>query len=71
MTFADNLEAPENEFLQIILNAREFAATGIKKGAFDEDIYKHMVCSMVIKDWDLLESYIIELRGNAGRIVQR
>jgi hypothetical protein len=62
ISYADNPDAPQNKFLQIVLNAREFEATGIREGAFDEKIFKRMVYNTVIKDWDSLKPYVMELR---------
>jgi hypothetical protein len=58
---------PLNGYLQTVLNHHEFVATGIKEGAFDEEIYKRMKRSLVLRDWQALEPYISEKRRQERR----
>ncbi|WP_218966857.1 DUF4760 domain-containing protein [Snodgrassella alvi] len=50
-----------------VLNNHEFMAAGIKEGAFDEEIYKCMKRSLIIKDWEKLELYVRALRKREQR----
>lgn len=50
-----------------ILNNYEFMAAGIREGAFDEEIYRRMKCSLIIRDWDVLEVYIVATRKRESR----
>ena len=52
----------ENHAILDILNNYEFMAAGIREGAFDEEIYKRMKCSLKIQDWNTLDIYIQALR---------
>lgn len=49
-----------------MLNNYEFIATGIKEGAFDEEIYKRVTRSLFLKDWNGMCSWIVELRRITG-----
>lgn len=60
-------ENPLNGNLQTVLNHHEFVATGIKEGAFDEEIYKRMKRSLVLRDWEALQPYITEKRRQEQR----
>ncbi|RFC36301.1 MAG: protein of unknown function (DUF4760) [Candidatus Nitrotoga sp. LAW] len=53
---------PEYKAIQTTLNNYEFIASGIRETAFDEEIYKRMRYSILIKDWNALHSFIIEIR---------
>ncbi|WP_100101766.1 DUF4760 domain-containing protein [Snodgrassella communis] len=57
----------ENQAILDVLNNYEFMAAGIKEGAFDEEIYKRMKRSLVIKDWEKLELYVRALRKREQR----
>lgn len=61
----DNEE--KNHAILDILNNYEFMASGIKEGAFDEEIYKRMKCSLIIQDWEVLDIYIQALRKREKR----
>lgn len=58
---------PENGYIRTVLNNYEFIAAGIKEGAFDEEIYKRMKRSILIRDWDALAAYVAEIRRRTGR----
>ncbi|MGB8129923.1 MAG: DUF4760 domain-containing protein [Candidatus Angelobacter sp.] len=45
-----------------ILNAYEFAASGIREAAFDEYTYKRNRYSTVLKDWAALRAFVMEFR---------
>jgi hypothetical protein len=57
----------ENAAIMAILNNYEFMAAGIREGAFDEGIYKRMKKSLVIRDWNALSGYALEMRQQTGR----
>ena len=68
--FAKYLEDRNSEdFKQIIrvLNNYEFIAVGIHKKAFDEELFKRMQYSVLIKDWDALCPLVMELRRQNER----
>lgn len=50
-----------------VLNFLEFVAAGIKHGAFDELIYKHVQFSVVMRDWGECEGFVRELRKSRNR----
>lgn len=52
----------QNFIVLDVLNAIEFICVGIKENLFDEAIYKRMSKSSVIKDWNTLKPYVMELR---------
>lgn len=62
-----NSADPKNELIRHVLNNYEFIASGIKEGAFDEEIYKRMKRSIILLDWAALEAYITELRRQTKR----
>ena len=50
-----------------VLNSHEFVAVGIREGAFDEKIYKRMQWSVLVRDWDALETFVMEFRKSRNR----
>ena len=56
-----------NHAILDILNKYEFMASGIREGAFDEDIYRRMKRSLIIADWQMLNVYIYALRKRENR----
>lgn len=62
-----NENKPENASIKIVLNNYEFIAAGIKEGAFDEEIYKRMKRSILVRDWEAFSAYITELRRQTKR----
>lgn len=54
---------PNNIHLLLMLNNYEFIASGIKEGALDEEMYKRMRRSIVIRDWQAFSGYVLELRN--------
>ena len=55
---------PEN-FRKVLyaLDTMEFTAVGIRLGAFDEDVYKELQCTKVIKTWESVSGFVMELRN--------
>lgn len=50
-----------------VLNNQEFIAVGIRTGAFDEDVYKEIQCSNVLKLWTATSGFIQEVRKIDGK----
>jgi hypothetical protein len=46
----------------LVLNRYEFIAAAIREEALDEDLFKRMQYTVVIRDWDVLCSFVMELR---------
>lgn len=44
------------------LDTMEFIAVGIRLNAFDEAVYKELQCTKVIKTWDSVSGFVMELR---------
>lgn len=44
------------------LDQLEFIAVGIRLNAFDEDVYKDLQCSKIIKTWDSAAGFVMNLR---------
>ncbi len=56
-------EQTEQNFIVLdVLNSIEFICVGIEEELFDEAVYKRMSKSSVIKDWNTLKPYIMEIR---------
>jgi Domain of unknown function (DUF4760) len=62
----DQASSNEAKSILIVLNFYEFAAAGIRDGAFDEDMFKRMQFSMVLRDWSAFEGFVGELRKARG-----
>jgi hypothetical protein len=45
-----------------VLNHYEFVAAGIREKALDSGLYKRMQYTMVVKDWEALCPFVMELR---------
>lgn len=50
-----------------VLNNAEFIAVGVRLRAFDEDVYKEMHCSTVVRLWTSSCGFIYELRNKTGK----
>lgn len=55
-------EKDDNGLVLRVLNNYEYVSTGILTGAFDEEIYKRMKYTNLIRDWDALKPYVCQLR---------
>jgi hypothetical protein len=55
-------DSPDRRSVLLVLNNQEFIAAGIRMGAFDEETYKQMQCSNVLKLWAASNGFIQELR---------
>lgn len=67
LSCCENKDKAENGYIKTLLNNYEFIAAGIKEGAFDEEIYKRMTRSILIRDWDAFSAYVAELRRQTER----
>jgi len=45
-----------------VINHHEFIAVGIRMKAFDENVYKQMQCTNVLRLWSATKAFIYELR---------
>lgn len=57
----------EKQAILLVLNNYEFMAAGIRCGAFDEEMYKRMSRSLLVRDWDSLSAFVHELRRTEER----
>lgn len=60
-------DSKERTSILRVLNNQEFIATGIRMGAFDEQVYKQMQCSNVRKLWSAASGFVHEMRKIDGR----
>ena len=58
----DNIDSKEYRAIILVLNAYEFAATGVREGAFDEMTFKRLRCGIVLRDWNALCGFVLEFR---------
>lgn len=56
------LQSDQGKCIRLVLNSHEFVALGIRRGAFDEQLYKEMQCTNFLKVWDATRSLIYEIR---------
>lgn len=54
--------ADQKKIIIFILNQYEFIAAAIFADSLDEDLYKKMKRGVVIRDWEALSGFVIELR---------
>jgi hypothetical protein len=67
---ARHLQNPESEEFKAILlalNTHEFIATGIRTGAFSEEVYKRLRWSTVIRDWESFQGFVADMRNEKRR----
>ena len=50
-----------------VLNNQEFIAVGVRLKAFDEEVYKEMQCTNVLRLWDVSRGFIHEIRRADGK----
>jgi hypothetical protein len=63
----DQISSKEAVAIRAVLNFREFVAAGIREKAFDEQMYKRVQYSVIVRDWDSFEGFIRELRKTRNR----
>lgn len=61
--YLDANESEQYKAMMLWLNNYEFIACGIKLGAFSERIYKRLRCTMLIRDWEAWEGFVVEFRN--------
>jgi hypothetical protein len=59
--------SPEYKAILLTINTYEFIGVGIRAGALNEEIYKRLRWSMVIRDWEAFEGFIAEFRKQHER----
>ena len=57
-------ESNERKIILDALNTHEYIASGIAEDALDEEMYKRMLGSVVIKDWKGVETFVMDLRSS-------
>lgn len=60
-------EAEVRAHLLKVLNRYEFYAIGINKGLFDEELFKRMYCSTMLKFWGVVNPAVSQLREFAKK----
>ena len=60
--YLDDMNSDQYKAIMRVLNMHEFAASGIREGAFDEKTYKRIRYSTVRKDWMALCGFVMEIR---------
>lgn len=61
------IASKEAQAILTVLNFREFVAAGIREKAFDEEMYKRIQYSVIVRDWNSFEGFIRELRKARDR----
>ena len=59
--------ANQKEVIIAILNQYEFIASAIFENSLDENLYKRMKRSVLIREWEVLSGFVTELRKQEGR----
>lgn len=62
-----NDEAEVRSHLLKVLNRYEFYAIGINRGLFDEELFKRMYCSTMLKFWGIANPAVSQLREFAKK----
>lgn len=62
-----NPQCDERKAILKVLNNQEFIAVGIRTKAFDEDVYKQMQCTNVLRLWDASKGFIEEIRRERAK----
>jgi len=55
-------QCQERKDILRVLNNQEFIAVGVRLGCFDENAYKQLQCSNVLRLWDASRGFIEEIR---------
>jgi hypothetical protein len=61
-TFLNDRKSSEYQYIMQILNTYEFMAAAIREEALDEELLKRMQYTVILKNWNALEPFVIELR---------
>jgi hypothetical protein len=65
--YLENRESDDYKHILRVLNNYEFIAAGIRESALDEEIYKRVQYSVLVKDWDALSGFVMEFRRSQER----
>jgi hypothetical protein len=65
--YLEDRNSPDCKNILLLLNNYEFIAAGIRESALDEEIYKRVQYSVLVKDWDALSGFVMEFRRAEGR----
>ena len=60
-------KAKEFSDIRFVLNRLEFIAQGIRRSAFEEDIYKDLECSNMLRLWRAVCPLVMEIRRKHGK----
>jgi Domain of unknown function (DUF4760) len=60
--YLNDLESAEYKAIMFSLNIYEFFATGIRTNALSEGIYKRLYFSVVLRDWESFQGFVMEFR---------
>lgn len=66
-TLAQDTSSEDCKCILKVLNNHEFVALGIRKKAFNENIYKMSQCSNVMKVWRASDGFIREIRARESK----
>lgn len=66
-TLAQDTSSDDCKCILKVLNNHEFVALGIRKRAFNENIYKMSQCSNVMKVWNASDGFIREIRAKESK----
>ena len=61
--FLQDPDSKEYDAIMMALNTYEFVASGIRSNAFNEDVYKRLRYSSVIRDWESFKGFVAEFRN--------
>ena len=62
-----NKNSDELKHIMRVLNNYEFIAAGIREDALDEEIFKRVQWSVLVKDWGALSGCVMEIRRSEKR----
>lgn len=62
-----NPACQERKDILLILNNQEFIAVGVRLGSFDENTYKQMQCTNLLRLWEASKGFIEEIRRERGK----
>lgn len=65
-SYANKPDSKELQCILKVLNNHEFIAAGIHQKTFDEDMYKNMQYSNVLKVWNASAGIVAEIRHKNG-----
>ena len=63
--FVDN-DTDDRAAILVVLNNLEFLSSGVNMGTFDEEVFKRMQYSNVMRSWQMTKDFIETLRATHG-----